>query len=588
MMCGSFSQKHSGSTRIPMNMVSTGSKLTLVLHSYLDDIEMAFVSQTVSCPGIFIDSCALRVLQGFYRVDFSQLRFSHGLHMVRNGFLLEYCDEGMDSTTLYLAFTLPKTKPCATFQFYTPKWMYNKILFKHHCKLVLIQDQSEENHMLHYEISSYQFESVTVFPHDAPANEIDKGDQCKSLLDTKVEKRELPGYGDMITYYFHEARTMFQSHTIIDQWCEDKSTYIRNYYTPECDMRILSKSHTSSLSSYYNIVGKPTKISTKNVDRIGTLSLRLRLWEASWVSMTVQLTCQAMNSHNQLENLCDFSKLSPCAKVQNSDKTSVLALSRNQNTPNDTNCFLGVLRLKLKFTDQCYDTDKDPTAIALTIDLWSSMFQNNHYYLYTPMDHVMFYPVLSYEKPKQSHNTQPCENLDISVNWHRLKKSTKVFVDNNRCFVSDGGSFQALGFHGSVKVSTAPPLSWDDLFEYDDAGNIVEKDQTGLLDRLFQEQSEALFETDTRYYKLISYRINPDNLTAFSWEEANAKCEDMGYHMVTLHSISEMKILLDHLIQYVYEARVPLYTIYVGLHRKVSSERDCSFITQRRECILFP
>ena len=114
--------------------MSTGSNLTLVLYSYLDELNVHFIYQRASCPGVFLDSCTVRVIKGNNSINLQS--FPMTSHGVLNHFLMEHCEKRMNSPTKFMKFTSHPSKSCATIQVITLQWQYQKreVKFKYHCK----------------------------------------------------------------------------------------------------------------------------------------------------------------------------------------------------------------------------------------------------------------------------------------------------------------------------------------------------------------------------------------------------------------------------------------------------------------------
>ena len=291
-----------------MNVVSTGSNLTVVLHSYLDEIYLNFSFRESTCPGLFIDPCSLEITRGDVPVDIRLVSFES--HDVRNVQVIRYCDNAMGSSTNFMKFTLLSETACAVFQLHTPQWQYrrNNTRFAYDCKLVLLQDHVKANAMLYYEIKSFQFENIMVLNYKSDTVNIDKKQQCHSAIHSSTSLRELPGYGDVLTYYFLEGHIREQTHKIIGQWCKDLSSFTRTFFSYKCNLRVLSKSHNSSLLSYNAAAERPAKLRDDDyLGRFGTFSARLRAWGASWTALKVRFTCHVPASRGHLDNICEFS-----------------------------------------------------------------------------------------------------------------------------------------------------------------------------------------------------------------------------------------------------------------------------------------
>ena len=83
VMCDNYDQNAvDTSVRISMNVVSTGSNLTIVLHSYLDEIYLNFSYRESVCTGLFIDPCSLEIIRGDVPIDIRLVSFED--HDVRN------------------------------------------------------------------------------------------------------------------------------------------------------------------------------------------------------------------------------------------------------------------------------------------------------------------------------------------------------------------------------------------------------------------------------------------------------------------------------------------------------------------------
>ena len=104
------------------------------------------------------------------------------------------------------------------------------------------------------------------------------------------------------------------------------------------------------------ITAVPSKLDKKFVDTVGTMSARFRAWGFSWVNIKVQLTCKIINFYGNLDNICEFSKLSVCHRVKKEKRKSVLKLVDQNNQDNSTYCHLGVLTIKLIFDDVCVES----------------------------------------------------------------------------------------------------------------------------------------------------------------------------------------------------------------------------------------
>lgn len=138
------------------------------------------------------------------------------------------------------------------------------------------------------------------------------------------------------------------------------------------------------------------------------------------------------------------------------------------------------------------------------------------------------------------------------------------------------------------------------MYEYDDDGNLVAKDQTELLERMEEEETFFRIVSETEFYTVLSFRLM--KMKAFSWQDADSKCKEMGLHLLNIHSITDVKHFLKHLFKYLYEIRIPMYTFYIGIHRKVSFVHIHSFsltlslvkfqelnsIAKRENCIIRP
>ena len=345
VMCDNFDQNPADtSVKIPMNVVSTGSNLTIVLHSYLDEIYLNFSYRESTCTGLFIDPCSLEVIKGNVPVDIRLVSFEE--HDVRNMHVIRYCDKAMGSSTNFMKFTLLLETVCAVFQLRTPQWQYRRsnTRFVYDCKLVLLQDHTKANVMLYYEIKSFQFENVIVLNYKSDTVKINENRQCHSAIHNSTYLRELPGYGDMLTYYFLEGHIREQTHKIVGQWCKDLSSFTRTFFTYKCNTRVLSKSHNSSLLSYYAVAERPAKLRVDYLGRFGTVSAGLRAWGASWTALKVRFTCQVLATRGHLNNICEFSKLSLCKIVKKTNRKSVLKLVHDMNKENKAHCHLGRCR----------------------------------------------------------------------------------------------------------------------------------------------------------------------------------------------------------------------------------------------------
>lgn len=336
--------------------------------------------------------------------------------------VIRYCDKAMGSSTNFMKFTLLSETACAVFQLRTPRWQYRRsnTKFAYDCKLILLQDHVKGNVMLYYKIKSFQFENVMVLNYKSDTVKINENRQCHSAIHNSTYLRELPGYGDMLTYYFLEGNIREQTHKIIGQWCKDLSSFTRTFFTHKCNTRVLSKSHNSSLLSYYAVAERPAKLRVDYLDRFGTVSARLRAWGASWTALKVRFTCQVSASRGRLDNICEFSKLSLCKIIKKTNRKSVLKLVHDTSKQSKTNCHLGTLQIKLTFRGTCEDIPRDSTVTKITIDLWSYMFQNNAYYIYLPLDHFVLKPILSYVPPHAQNvaDYNVCDNTDVYDKWH--------------------------------------------------------------------------------------------------------------------------------------------------------------------------
>ena len=219
VMCDNYDQNATDtSVKIPMNVVSTGSNLTIVLHSYLDEIYLNFSHRESTCPGLFIDPCSLEITRSDVPVDIRLVSFES--HDVRNVYVIRYCDKAMGSSTNFMKFTLLSETTCVVFQLHTPQWQYRRsnTKFAYDCKLVLLQDHVKGNVMLYYGIKSFQFENIMVLNYKSDTLNVDKKQQCHSAIHNSTSLRELPGYGDVLTYYFLEGHIREQTHKITGQW----------------------------------------------------------------------------------------------------------------------------------------------------------------------------------------------------------------------------------------------------------------------------------------------------------------------------------------------------------------------------------
>ena len=195
--------------------------MTLVIYAYLDELKIHLSYQKAVCPGIFVDPCTAQIIKGDDSIKIQHFPLTHANHAVRNHVLVEHSDKGMNSPMKFMTFTLQSSKSYASIQVMTPQWQYQKhdAKFKYHCKLVLFQDHARRHDMLYYEIKSFQFENIMVFPHNGYPDKIYKYYQCNSALSNSVSERELPGFGDMLTYYFQEAHVKEHKVRLIGQWC---------------------------------------------------------------------------------------------------------------------------------------------------------------------------------------------------------------------------------------------------------------------------------------------------------------------------------------------------------------------------------
>lgn len=256
------------------------------------------------------------------------------------------------------------------------------------------------------------------------------------------------------------------------------------------------------------------------------------------------------------------------------DKVCPETIVNQNNRERNTFCLLGVLTIKLIFGDMCVETSQDPTAFIITVDLWSFMFQNNHYYLYMPLNYGAFYPVLSYlPSTGKSPGTDlsvvnVCENSKIHVDWHGGSDiPIPGYKDNMVCTLSDIGTGQIMSV-GDVPEITAVDVSFDDLYEYDADGNLVPKDQTDFLKKLKDKQISKRIESEKDCYTIVLFKVN--DMSPFSWEEAEQKCQEFGFHLINIFSIIDLQHLIEHILKFIYEVRIPMYTFYFGIHRQVS------------------
>ena len=197
------------------------------------------------------------------------------------------------------------------------------------------------------------------------------------------------------------------------------------------------------------------------------------------------------------------------------------------------------------------------------------MFQNNAYYIYLPLDHFVLKPILSYVPPHAQNvaDYNVCDNADVYDKWHESHIPISGFKDNIQCSLTDLGHGKVKAFSQTVKTKTFT-VSFDDLYEYDDDGNLVAKDQTELLERMEEEETFSRIVSETEFYTVLSFRLM--KMKAFSWQDAESKCKEMGLHLLNIHSITDLKHFFKHLFKYLYEIRIPMYTFYIGIHRKVS------------------
>ena len=121
---------------------------------------------------------------------------------------------------------------------------------------------------------------------------------------------------------------------------------------------------------------------------------------------------------------------------------------------------------------------------------------------------------------------------------------------------------------GDAPKITTVDVSFDDLYEYDDDGNFVPKDQTNFLKKLTDKQISKRIESQKDYYKIVSFKVN--DMKPFSWEEAEQKCQEFGFHLINIFSITDLQHLIKHIFKFIYEVRIPMYTFYFGIHRQVS------------------
>ena len=247
----------------------------------------------------------------------------------------------------------------------------------------------------------------------------------------------------------------------------------------------------------------------------------------------------------------------------------MLKLVHDTSKQNKTDCYLGTLQIKFTFRDTCEDIARGSTVTKVTIDLWSSMFQNNAYSIYLPLDHYVLKPILSYETPTQKDvvDYNVCDNTNVYDKWHGSHIPISGFKDNIQCSLTDIGHRKIKTFHQAVKTETFT-VSFDDLYEYDDDGNLVAKDQTEFLERMEKEQTHSRIVSETEYYTVLSFQLM--EMKPFSWQDAESKCTELGFHLLNIHSITDVKHFLKHLFKYLYEIRIPMYTFYIGIRRKAS------------------
>ena len=94
------------------------------------------------------------------------------------------------------------------------------------------------------------------------------------------------------------------------------------------------------------------------------------------------------------------------------------------------------------------------------------------------------------------------------------------------------------------------------------------KNQTEFLERMEKEQTRSRIVSETEFYTMSSFRLTKTK--AFSWQEVESKCKELGFHLLNIRSISDVKHFMKHLFKYMYEIRIPMYTFYIGIHREVS------------------
>ncbi len=566
--CQNQSQTASNTSKtVPQNTVSR--VVHVVAHSYLHQFLVSFSVQATHCHGVFLDPCTLRLTLDEGRPAPVQFKFivkkqiqSDNLINLR---ILDYCDYVIQSHTSFMSFTLEKDS-CVVVHITTPPWQYDPkrdlIQFQYHCKLILLQDHTSEpqDSALHYDIKLFQHEASVVLLDNSPGV-MSKEKQCLSLVDEFALRREMTGFGDMMSFLFKRTTLKSQKHKIFGNLCPNVTNYVTDFTSSWCDTKIYSKSYNSSLVSFYDVTEPLRKLRIEkgekpwNVEDTGTFALRLMGWGSSWISIKMQRSCKVINRHGFQESICDFSQISSCTAIPSEKLGSIIRLTPRTGVEHNVSEHdnLGVVKIHFTLTGIC--AGKSYPAYIATVTLKKLSFKSMFYDLFLPVDYKSFHVTLS---QNDSFN-----HIDVSYHsnfYFPFYQSEHFWQEGNKfCDIQDTGFTLIQG------------SSWTPTKVLKLGGSLHDSDWLCISSQYRNLDLRAAPHCEystTKHSTLISIRFK--GFEPFSWREAQRRCVHVDGSLLKVYSTSDIREVVKLFLKFVHDEKYPFFAFYYGIQRQVS------------------
>lgn len=548
--CGNYSQSMTDrGHHVSQHFV--WSVFRVVIYSYIEQVNVIISFYNTACVGVSINPCGTKIHQDsqrknavIYQVHMSNKR----THYIINFELLDHCDNIMKSKTTFVRFEV-KDDACVSLQISTPPWHYNtafgSLSFQYHCKLVLLQDHySTKTNTLHYLIKLYQHETSMVLPEEFKT----KPDQSKFCLFHHLFRlpfrKEMTGYGDMMSFLFKKGNMISEAHIVHNNWCANKQKYkstARNRIT--CDKKVISKSYNSSVVSFYDIIEAQRKLHIDSnswfIDDTGTFSMRLVVWGHSWISIQVQKSQYYQKQGNTAIPVEMRMTMTPtrCNTIPPEQNNSVLQLMLGPGTFLEEESF-GQFQVNVFASKWCYI--KPYLAYTVSVTLREAFFSSGELEFFSPTDKQAFALTVNYSS---------AANRTIYLGFRNI----------------DPGSAFDFFLTKTYRREYCEPVTYDGFHLRE---TYIFVPLVNMIDYLQVKSKHILLFSVTFEGNTPKSYLNPRK--PFSWKQAQERCRDANAFLLKVYSLNDLKKFVRLYLNLVNEVRFPLLSFYYGIHRQVS------------------